>query len=54
LAAAPNHPPCPAPSYKEKRSNYAPPVETPVRYDGVYRILRCWRKKGAQGYLMCR
>ncbi|GBF96461.1 hypothetical protein Rsub_09260 [Raphidocelis subcapitata] len=41
-------------SFKEKRSNYAPPVETPVRYDGIYRILRCWRKKGAQGYLMCR
>ncbi|KAI8473693.1 MAG: hypothetical protein J3K34DRAFT_518803 [Monoraphidium minutum] len=41
-------------SFKEKRSNYAPPVDTPVRYDGVYRILRCWRKKGAQNYLMCR
>uniref|UniRef100_A0A383VGC2 RING-type E3 ubiquitin transferase n=1 Tax=Tetradesmus obliquus TaxID=3088 RepID=A0A383VGC2_TETOB len=41
-------------SFKEKRSSYAPPVETPVRYDGLYRILRCWRKKGAQGFLMCR
>jgi E3 ubiquitin-protein ligase UHRF1 len=41
-------------SFKEKRSNYAPPTETPVRYDGIYRILRCWRKKGNQNYLMCR
>lgn len=41
-------------SFKERRSNYAPPAETPVRYDGIYRILRCWRKKGAQNYLMCR
>ncbi|KFM29258.1 E3 ubiquitin-protein ligase ORTHRUS 2 [Auxenochlorella protothecoides] len=41
-------------SYKEKRSAYAPGVETPVRYDGVYRIVRCWRKPGAQGPLMCR
>jgi hypothetical protein len=41
-------------SFKEKRSSYAPPTETPVRYDGIYRILRCWRKKGAQGFLMCR
>lgn len=41
-------------SFKEKRSSYAPSTETPVRYDGIYRILRCWRKKGAQGFLMCR
>lgn len=41
-------------SYKEKRSAYAPPEETPVRYDGVYRILRAWRKPGAQQKLMCR
>lgn len=41
-------------SYKEKRSAYAPPEDTPVRYDGVYRIAACWRKKGAQGFLMCR
>lgn len=41
-------------SYKEKRSSYAPPEEQPVRYDGIYRILRCWRKKGQQGFLMCR
>jgi hypothetical protein len=41
-------------SFKEKRSSYAPSQDTPVRYDGIYRILRAWRKKGAQGYLMCR
>lgn len=41
-------------SYKEKRSAYAPSEDTPVRYDGLYRIVRCWRKKGQQGHLMCR
>jgi len=41
-------------SYKEKRSAYAPSEETPVRYDGIYRILRCWRKPGAQKHLICR
>jgi E3 ubiquitin-protein ligase UHRF1 len=41
-------------SFKEKRSAYAPPQETPVRYDGIYRIVKCWRKKGRQGHLMCR
>lgn len=41
-------------SFKEKRSAYAPSEETPVRYDGVYRIVRCWRKPGAQGPLVCR
>lgn len=25
-----------------------------VRYDGVYRILRCWRKPGVQEHLVCR
>lgn len=35
-------------SFKEKRSAYAPSEGTPVRYDGVYRILKCWRKKGVQ------
>ncbi len=25
-----------------------------VRYDGVYRILRCWRKPGMQEHLVCR
>ncbi|CAK9199255.1 unnamed protein product [Sphagnum troendelagicum] len=39
-------------SHKEKRSCYAP--ETGVRYDGVYRIEKCWRKKGIQGYQVCR
>ncbi|KAG0631582.1 hypothetical protein M758_1G264000 [Ceratodon purpureus] len=39
-------------SHKEKRSNYAP--EKGVRYDGVYRIEKCWRKKGIQGYRVCR
>ncbi len=41
-------------SHKEKRSAYAPTTEEPVRYDGIYRIVKCWRKKGAQGLLMCR
>ncbi|KAG1680327.1 hypothetical protein FOA52_015417 [Chlamydomonas sp. UWO 241] len=41
-------------SFKEKRSSYAPTIDTPVRYDGIYRILRCWRKPGAQGPLVCR
>eukprot|EP00897_Mesotaenium_endlicherianum_P008098 jgi/Mesen1/7316/ME000376S06491 len=39
-------------SHKEKRSSYAP--EEGVRYDGIYRIEKCWRKKGAGGYLVCR
>ncbi|RWW31895.1 hypothetical protein GW17_00003459 [Ensete ventricosum] len=33
-------------SRKEKRSSYAP--ETGVRYDGIYRIEKCWRKVGIQ------
>jgi E3 ubiquitin-protein ligase UHRF1 len=41
-------------SHKEKRSAYAPTTEEPVRYDGIYRIVKCWRKQGAQGLLMCR
>lgn len=41
-------------SFKEKRSAYAPSDDTPVRYDGVYRIVRCWRKPGTQGPLVCR
>ncbi len=43
-------------SAKEKRSAYAPPPdsEQPVRYDGVYRILRAWRHRGAQEHLVCR
>ncbi|CAN0890916.1 E3 ubiquitin-protein ligase ORTHRUS 2 [Linum grandiflorum] len=39
-------------SHKEKRSNYAP--EAGVRYDGVYRIEKCWRKVGIQGFKVCR
>lgn len=39
-------------SHKEKRSSYAP--ESGVRYDGIYRIEKCWRKKGIQGYKVCR
>ncbi|KAL0920149.1 hypothetical protein M5K25_009263 [Dendrobium thyrsiflorum] len=39
-------------SHKEKRSAYAP--ETGVRYDGIYRIEKCWRKVGIQGFKVCR
>ncbi|XP_047322039.1 E3 ubiquitin-protein ligase ORTHRUS 2-like isoform X1 [Impatiens glandulifera] len=39
-------------SHKEKRSFYAP--ETGVRYDGVYRIEKCWRKIGVHGFKVCR
>ncbi|KAL5726364.1 RING-type E3 ubiquitin transferase [Ranunculus cassubicifolius] len=39
-------------SHKEKRSCYAP--ESGVRYDGVYRIEKCWRKVGIQGFKVCR
>lgn len=41
-------------SHKEKRSAYAPTSEEGVRYDGVYRIEKCWRKPGQQGKLVCR
>ncbi|KAF7836899.1 E3 ubiquitin-protein ligase ORTHRUS 2-like [Senna tora] len=39
-------------SHKEKRSSYAP--EKGLRYDGVYRIEKCWRKLGLQGFKVCR
>lgn len=39
-------------SSKEKRSNYAPGKG--VRYDGIYRIEKCWRKNGIQGCKVCR
>ena len=39
--------------HQEKRSSYAP-AETVVRYDGIYRIEKCWRSKGKQEQLMCR
>ncbi|KAL9256909.1 E3 ubiquitin-protein ligase ORTHRUS 2-like protein [Drosera capensis] len=39
-------------SGKDKRSHYAP--EKGVRYDGIYRIEKCWRKPGEDGFLVCR
>ncbi|KAL0544557.1 hypothetical protein IC582_019674 [Cucumis melo] len=39
-------------SHKEKRSSYAP--EKGLRYDGIYRIEKCWRKVGIQGFKVCR
>ncbi|XP_051122510.1 E3 ubiquitin-protein ligase ORTHRUS 2-like [Andrographis paniculata] len=39
-------------SHKEKRSSYAP--EEGVRYDGIYRIEKCWRKTGAERFKLCR
>ncbi len=39
---------------QEKRSAYAPGEEQPVRYDGIYRIVRAYRKPGAQKQLVCR
>ncbi|MBA0862619.1 hypothetical protein Goshw_010819 [Gossypium schwendimanii] len=44
--------PSQAMSHKEKRSSYAP--EKGVRYDGIYRIEKCWRKVGIQGFKVCR
>ncbi|GMH33412.1 hypothetical protein BSKO_01246 [Bryopsis sp. KO-2023] len=41
-------------SCKERNSAYAPSTANPVRYDGIYRILRAWRFKGKQEFLMCR
>ncbi|KAG9148879.1 hypothetical protein Leryth_024640 [Lithospermum erythrorhizon] len=39
-------------SCKEKRSVYAPLEGN--RYDGIYRIEKCWRKVGIQGFKVCR
>ncbi|PSR89406.1 E3 ubiquitin-protein like [Actinidia chinensis var. chinensis] len=39
-------------SHKEKRSAYAP--ENGLRYDGIYRIEKCWQKVGKQGFKVCR
>lgn len=39
-------------SHKERDSSYAP--QEGVRYDGIYKIAKCWRKEGRQGLLMCR
>ena len=42
-------------SHKEARSAYAPTdAEHGVRYDGVYKIVACWRLPGQQGPLVCR
>ncbi|CAJ2636516.1 unnamed protein product [Trifolium pratense] len=46
------YPVCVVRSHKEKCSSYAP--EEGVRYDGVYRIEKCWRKVGIQGHKVCR
>ncbi|GAB2272016.1 hypothetical protein Dimus_006840 [Dionaea muscipula] len=39
-------------SRKDRRSHYAP--ESGVRYDGIYRIEKCWRKRAEDGFLVCR
>ncbi|KAJ1388571.1 Zinc finger, RING-type [Sesbania bispinosa] len=39
-------------SHKKKRSSYAP--ESGVRYDGIYRIEKCWQIAGQQGFKVCR
>ncbi|XP_057962031.1 E3 ubiquitin-protein ligase ORTHRUS 2-like [Malania oleifera] len=39
-------------SHKVKHSSYAP--ERGFRYDGIYRIEKCWQKVGMQGFKMCR
>ena len=41
-------------SHKEKNSFFAPTTDVAVRYDGLYRIAKCWRKPGIQGPLVCR
>ncbi|XVE63777.1 hypothetical protein DITRI_Ditri07aG0047100 [Diplodiscus trichospermus] len=39
-------------SYKDKHSSFAP--EKGLRYDGIYRVEKCWRNVGVQGYKVCR
>ncbi|XP_030960364.1 E3 ubiquitin-protein ligase ORTHRUS 2-like [Quercus lobata] len=39
-------------SHKEKRSSYAP--KDRLRYDGIYRVEKCWRKTGIKGFKVCR
>ncbi|XP_010549083.1 PREDICTED: E3 ubiquitin-protein ligase ORTHRUS 2-like [Tarenaya hassleriana] len=39
-------------SHKEERTAYAP--EAGIRYDGVYRIEKCWRKAARRGFKVCR
>ncbi|XP_039046860.1 E3 ubiquitin-protein ligase ORTHRUS 2-like [Hibiscus syriacus] len=39
-------------SYKDKHSSYAPVKG--LRYDGIYRVEKCWRTVGVQGFKLCR
>ncbi|KAL4384243.1 hypothetical protein GQ457_15G007100 [Hibiscus cannabinus] len=39
-------------SSKDKHSSYAP--EKGLRYDGIYRVEKCWRNVGVQGFKVCR
>lgn len=40
-------------SYKEKRSAYAPTDEAcALRYDGIYKVVACWRIVGKQGLFL--
>ncbi|XVF08591.1 hypothetical protein REPUB_Repub07fG0016300 [Reevesia pubescens] len=39
-------------SYKDKHSSYAPVKG--LRYDGIYRVEKCWRNVGVQGFKVCR
>ncbi|XP_047309878.1 E3 ubiquitin-protein ligase ORTHRUS 2-like [Impatiens glandulifera] len=42
-------------SHKERRSSYAPVRGLKgLRYDGIYRIEKCWRKMGTDGFKVCR
>lgn len=48
-------------SHKEKRSSFAPRAQdekgeviASVRYDGIYRVEKVWRKPGEDGHLVCR
>ncbi|XP_047314654.1 E3 ubiquitin-protein ligase ORTHRUS 2-like, partial [Impatiens glandulifera] len=42
-------------SHKEKRSLFAPQMGPKgLRYDGIYRVEKCWRKKGTQVFKVCR
>ncbi|GAQ92340.1 Predicted E3 ubiquitin ligase, partial [Klebsormidium nitens] len=40
-------------SHKERKSAFAPQRKV-VRYDGIYRVEKCWRKPGKQNAVMCR
>ncbi|EOY22658.1 PREDICTED: E3 ubiquitin-protein ligase ORTHRUS 2 isoform X1 [Theobroma cacao] len=39
-------------SFKDKHSSYAP--EKGLRYDGIYRVEKCWLNVGVQGFKVCR